>query len=197
MANDQPTHKPATPAQLQFTSEYERGVQDRHRTRNRRQFELPYWPLHLALSWIGQRRETDPINELLRAVQSGQIHGIRAGARMTPDAWAASRPGAMPTEVHFARSDILHVWPQHEQTPVSAEAACERWLRDLCLKDSGGDVARQGKGHWRTIAIARKDESSNQRTHRVSGRGFDRAWAVVAKDYPIISAVGKRSGPRL
>jgi hypothetical protein len=67
-----------------------------------------------------------------------------------------------------------------------AETECAEWL----LSIGGTELKKWGKAHW-------KGEAQNQKElSRLSGRGFDRAWANVATTHPEISGAGAKSKPR-
>jgi hypothetical protein len=127
------------PEDSQLAAEEERAAQRRSeaakRDRVERQFAELFWPVEWLLLWIAFRdpvrfdddfllamfgansygkvplRDNNPRRTLLRALQSGSLPGIKDGAELPREAWAAAIERRWPADVRFRREDVLNLWP--------------------------------------------------------------------------------------
>jgi hypothetical protein len=121
------SHRPGYPERVDMTA----GITSRLA---KRLFDEPFWPTKRLLSWVSFRHEAglkaslnagseivarvsllqrdfDPAHALLRALQEGDIAGLKDGKELAREFWAGMRGNELPP-VYFRREDVLTVWPR-------------------------------------------------------------------------------------
>ena len=82
---------------------------------------------------------------------------------------------------------------EHQQSVIGNERRCEKWLHDLATSEKLFEPVPETqrlspKQHWRDMALTEFPG--------LSKRQFERAWGTIAKDFPRMSAPGRKAKSR-